>query len=126
MTTSLNHIALQYQKKRDAEIFFSDILGIPKTRSFTVSADLSKEIFEITKNVDVDVFDNGKIRFEIFYMIDIHHSPFSHICIEVESKEKFIQTCKKYKLNPYIVINGEKGLLFVKDFSNNLYEIKNK
>lgn len=126
MTTSLNHIALQYQNKRDAEIFFSDILGIPKTRSFTVSADLSKEIFGITKNVDVDVFDNGIIRFEIFYMVDIHHSPFSHICIEVESKEKFIQTCKKYKLNPYIVIKGGKELLFAKDFSNNLYEIKNK
>lgn len=126
MTTSLNHIALQYQNKRDAEIFFSDILGIPKTRSFTVSADLSKEIFGITKNVDVDVFDNGIIRFEIFYMVDTHHSSFSHICIEVESKEKFIQTCKKYKLNPYIVIKGEKKLLFAKDFSNNLYEIKNK
>lgn len=126
MTTSLNHIALQYQNKRDAEIFFSDILGIPKTRSFTVSADLSKEIFGITKNVDVDVFDNGIIRFEIFYMVDTHHASFSHICIEVESKEKFIQTCKKYKLNPYIVIKGEKKLLFAKDFSNNLYEIKNK
>lgn len=126
MTTSLNHIALQYQNKRDAEIFFSDILGIPKTRSFTVSADLSKEIFGITKNVDVDVFDNGIIRFEIFYMVDTHRSSFSHTCIEVESKEKFIQTCKKYKLNPYIVIKGEKKLLFAKDFSNNLYEIKNK
>ena len=126
MATSLNHIALQYQNKRDAEIFFSDILGIPKTSSFTVSADLSKEIFGITKNVDVDVFDNGIIRFEIFYMVDTHHSSFSHICIKVESKEKFIQTCKKYKLNPYIVIKGEKELLFAKDFSNNLYEIKNK
>ena len=126
MTTSLNHIALQYQNKRDAEIFFSDILGIPKTRSFTVSADLSKEIFGITKNVDVDVFDNGIIRFEIFYMVDIHRSSFSHICIEVESKEKFIQTCKKYKLNPYTIKKGEKELLFAKDFSNNLYEIKNK
>lgn len=126
MTTSLNHIALQYQNKRDAEIFFSDILGIPKTRSFMVSADLSKEIFGITKNVDVDVFDNGIIRFEIFYMVDTHHSSFSHICIEVESKEKFIQTCKKYKLNPYIIKKGEKELLFAKDFSNNLYEIKNK
>lgn len=126
MTTSLNHIALQYQNKRDAEIFFSDILGMSKTRSFTVSADLSKEIFGITKNVDVDVFDNGIMSFEIFYLIDMHNSSFSHICIEVESKEKFIKSCKKYKINPNIIKKGEKELLFAKDFSNNLYEIKNK
>ena len=126
MTTSLNHIAVQYQNKRDAENFFTDILGMNKTRSFTVFDDLSKDIFGIIKNVDVEVFDNGKLRFEIFYTDDNYKFSFSHICIEVESKKKFIKSCKKYNIKPYIVKKGEKELLFLKDFSNNLYEIKYK
>jgi hypothetical protein len=66
------------------------------------------------------------MRFEIFYVVEIHNSSFSHICIEVESKEKFIKSCNKYKIKLYVVKKGEKELLFAKDFSNNLYEIKNK
>jgi len=47
MKTSLNHIALQYTNRSDAEIFFSDILGIEKIRSFNLTDVFSEEIFEI-------------------------------------------------------------------------------
>jgi len=126
MTTSFNHIALEYKNKKDAHIFFSTILGIPHTRGFIVSTELSKEIFGREKTVEVDVFDNGEICFEIFYTDDIKHSSFSHTCINVNSKEKFVDNCKKYKLRPYTVVKGEKELLFVRDFSQNIYEIKDK
>ena len=126
MKTSLNHIALQYINRKEAKIFFTDILGIPKTRSFTLSAQLSEEVFGIEKTVDIDVFDNGNVIFEIFITDDKSKSSFSHICIEIENREEFIKSCKKNGLKPYIIPKGEKQLLFVRDFSDNLYEIKDR
>ena len=45
MKTTLNHIALQYDNKKEADIFFTDILGIKKIRSFDLTESFSKEIF---------------------------------------------------------------------------------
>ena len=126
MKTSLNHVALQYSDRKKAEIFFTDILGIPKTRSFTLSDQLSEKIFGIEKTVDVDVFDNGNVRFEIFITDHKSKSFFDHTCIEIEDKEKFINRCKQNGLKPYTIPKGEKELLFVRDFSDNLYEVKEK
>ncbi len=124
MKTLLNHVALQYSDKEKAEIFFTDVLGIPKTRSFTLSDQLSEKIFGINKSLDVDVFDNGKVRFEIFFTDQINESSFSHICIEIENKQMFIDSCKQNGLYTYLVKKDQKELLFVRDFSNNLYEVK--
>jgi len=126
MKTSLNHVALQYSDRKKAEVFFTEILGIPKTRSFTLSDQLSEKVFGIGKTIDIDVFDNGNVRFEIF-ITDYQSTPsFSHTCIEVDNKEEFINSCKKNGLEPYSIPKGEKELLFVRDFSDNLYEIKGK
>jgi len=126
MKTSVNHIALQYSDRKKAEIFFTDILGIPKIRSFTLSDQLSEKVFGIEKTIDVDVFDNESVRFEIFITDQKNKPSFVHTCIEIDNKEEFISSCKKNGLDPYIIPKGEKELLFVKDFSDNLYEVKEK
>ena len=126
MKTTLNHIALQYTNRKEAEMFFTDILEIPKTRSFALSAQLSKKVFGMEKKVDVDVFDNGNVRFEIFITDHKNKPSFSHTCIEIDNKEEFINRCKKNGLEPYIIPKGEKELLFVRDFSDNLYEVKQR
>jgi len=126
MKTTINHIALQYANKNEAKIFFSDILGLKNIRSFNLTSNFSKEIFGINQPVDIEVYDNEETRFEIFFTEFKNDKSFTHICIEIENKEKFISLCKKHNLKPYYVIKGDKKLLFVKDFSNNLYEIKEK
>ncbi len=126
MKTLLNHVALQYFDRKKAEIFFTDILGIPKTRSFTLSDQLSEKIFGIGKTIDIDVFDNGNVRFEIFITDHKNKPSFSHTCIEIGNKGEFINSCKENGLEPYAVPKGEKELLFVRDFSDNLYEVKER
>ena len=49
---------------------------------------------------------------------------YEHICIEVDNKKEFIDRCKKYGIEPLVIKKEGKDLLFVRDFSNNLYEIK--
>jgi hypothetical protein len=121
----LNHVALQCIKREKAALFFTKILDIPKVKTFTVSSELSKEIFGINKSVDVDVYDNGTTRFEIFSGTK-KNDPYEHTCIEVKSKQELITRCEKYGLKPLIIQKEGKDLVFIKDFSNNLYEIKEK
>lgn len=121
----LNHIALQSSNKEKSEIFFTRILGIPRIKSFSLSEVLSNDIFGINHGVEVDVYDNGKTRFEVF-IGEGKISNYEHICIEVFDKDELINRCQKHGLNPLIIKRDRKDLLFIKDFSDNLYEIKEK
>ena len=125
--TSINHVALQFSDKEKADIFFNKILEMPKVKTFTVSEELSENIFGIKKSVEVVVYDNGKARFEVFIKDPITTKySYEHTCIEISNKKEFIARCKKYDIEPLIVKKEDKDLLFVRDFSNNLYEIKEK
>jgi catechol 2,3-dioxygenase-like lactoylglutathione lyase family enzyme len=124
--TTINHLALQFSDKDEAETFFTKILEMPKVKTFTLSKHLSDAIFGIKRNVEVEVYENGIARFEIFIGETRKKSGCEHVCIEVQDKEEFIARCKKYDLEPLIIKKEDKELLFVKDFSNNLYEVKEK
>ena len=120
----LNHVALQCLNKEKTEIFFTKILGIPKVKNFTISEDLSESIFGINDSIEIEVYESGKAKFEVFIGKSNRTPGYEHICIEVEDKKEFIDRCKKYGREPFIVKKEGKDLLFVRDFSNNLYEIK--
>ena len=123
--TVLNHVALQCLNKDEALIFFTKILKIPMVKNFSVSKELSYRIFRIDDDdVEVYVFDNGKARFEVFIKNKTNKKEFEHVCIEVKDRNEFVNTCIKYGLKPFFVKKGDKDLLFVRDFSNNLYEVK--
>ena len=118
------HVAINCATKEKADIFFNTILNMKLKKNFTLSDDLSEKIFGIKKDVEVLVYDNGFAQFEIFIDKSLKNQRFDHICIEVDNKNQFIESCKEYKLNPFFVKKGEKNLLFVRDFSDNLFEIK--
>jgi catechol-2,3-dioxygenase len=125
--TILHHIALQYTDKEDAETFFTKILGLQLEKIFTISSDLSNKIFGIKENIEVLVYNSEKARFEIF--ITKKQKPtsgFDHTCIVIDNKEEFIKRCKQYNLQPNLVDKNGGQLLFVTDFSGNLFEIKEK
>ena len=46
--TSLNHVALQFKDSEKAEIFFTKILGLALKKNFTISPELSNNIFGIS------------------------------------------------------------------------------
>jgi catechol 2,3-dioxygenase-like lactoylglutathione lyase family enzyme len=121
-----NHIAILYSDRKKAETFFIKILGLKFNKTFTLSKELSNNIFNINEEVSVDVYRNNDSYFEVFITkLRTEHS-YEHICIEVDDKEKFVKTCKKYKIKPKYVKKSDKYLLFIRDFSGNLYEIKEK
>ena len=51
--TILKHVALQYSDKKQADTFFSKILGLQLKKTFTISKDLSFEIFGIKEEIGI-------------------------------------------------------------------------
>lgn len=124
--TTFNHVALEYADKDKADLFFVNILGMEKVKSSTLPEDLSVAIFGIKKSVDMEVYDNGMVKVEVFITGNSMHSGYEHTCIEVKDRKEFITQCSKYSIEPMVIKRGGKDLLFVRDFSNNLFEVKEK
>ena len=120
----IQHIAVECLDQQSADRFFTTILGIPKIKDTMLSKELSAAIFGISKNVPIEIFDNGKMRVEVFINTTRSEPTYDHICIEVDNKSDFITQCKKQGLDPFFVEKEGKQLLFVRDFCNNLYEVK--
>jgi hypothetical protein len=121
---TVQHVALQYKSKEKADVFFKEILGLNLIKDFKLSKDLSKKIFDISEEVNVFVYGNKESIFEIFITSNKTEYVFNHICIKISDKDNFIKTCEKNNLKPFFVEKKDKNLLFVKDHSDNLYEIK--
>ena len=118
------HTALQYSDRNKAKIFFNKILGLELKKTFTLSNELSNQIFGINEEVIVDVYSNEKAYFEVFITKIKTKYNFEHTCIEIDNKIDFIDRCKTYGIEPIFVKKGEKTLLFIKDFSGYVFEIK--
>ena len=87
---------------------------------------LAKQIFGIKEDVLALSYENENTRFEVFITEQLTKNRFEHTCIIINNKEEFIQRCKKHGIQPNLVEKDDKTYLFVRDFSNNLYEVKEK
>jgi catechol 2,3-dioxygenase-like lactoylglutathione lyase family enzyme len=123
---AIQHVAVECSDQQSADCFFTTILGIPKIKNTILSKKLSAAIFGINKSVFIEIYDNGKIRFEVFINPTRNEPTYDHICIEVNNKSDFITQCKQQGLNPFFIEKEGKQLLFVRDFSNNLFEVLEK
>ena len=121
--TKIIHIALTYENREEADLFFNKILGLKLTKSSILSEKLTEEIFKIKKETVIDVYSNDSSYFEIFISNVKNKHIFDHICIKVDDKERFIKKCKENKIKPIYIKKGEKTLLFVKDYAGNLFEV---
>lgn len=124
--TTLNHVALECADKDKADLFFVNILGMQKVKSSTLPDDLSDAIFGIKSRVGMEVYDNGRVKMEVFITGKNKPSGYEHTCIDVKDRKAFIKRCAKHGIEPMVIKRGGKDLLFVRDFSNNLFEVKEK
>jgi len=124
--THIHHVALECESQQAAETFFTKVLGIPKVKSSVLPRELSASIFQIDKPVPMETYDNGAVRFEVFLLAEPHPPIFVHIGIEIDDKPAFIARCQAVGLFPFVIEKEGKQLLFVRDFSGNLFEVVEK
>jgi len=121
--TIVQHVAVECFDQQSADRFFTGVLGIPKVKSSILSKELSALIFKREKSTTFDLYDNGKTRFEVFINDERSGQTYTHIGLEVDDKNDFIVRCRQQGLDPFFVEKNGKQLLFVRDFSDNLFEV---
>ena len=122
----IGHVAVEGLDEQKSDLFFMDILGLKRVKSFTLSDSLSEEIFGIRKECSIVVYGNNMMQVEVFLTGRIKETSFDHLCLLVDNKQEFIRRCQQYGLHPVLVKKEKKQLLFVQDWSHNWYEIKEK
>jgi len=122
----LHHIALQCDNKEEAILFYQDTLGLNETKSFFLSERLAYNIFNLNQSVEVIVFQNDSVYIEVFIVLGKIKKTCAHTCLLVYNLSEFIDLCKKNHVDYFSVKKEDRDLWFVKDFSGNIFEMKEK
>jgi catechol 2,3-dioxygenase-like lactoylglutathione lyase family enzyme len=122
----LNHAALVCSSEQRADDFYEGVLGLRKIKSFLLSRELARQIFEIEGECQVLVYGDSLFTVEVFLATPApgRETSFEHICVEVKNIEKFVNRCEAMQVEVNRVPKGDRFLTFVKDYDGNLFEIK--
>ena len=127
---NLEHIAIAANYEENSDDFFIKLLGLQKTRSFTVSPDLMEKFFGVSKEQKIIRYEKGSLSFEVFITNDDSKAQdtFSHSCLLIENRDEFVNKANSmgYDIIKVPRTNGIGYYLFIKDSFHNLYEIKQK
>jgi catechol 2,3-dioxygenase-like lactoylglutathione lyase family enzyme len=123
----LNHVGIANESEEKAVKFYHGLLGFEKTREFAVSTKLSEQLFSVSREIKVLVFERDGIKLEVFICPECKQpSPdYSHIGFLLDD---FHAIKEKAQQMGVLVVGStdEKTVYFLKDFSGNLIEIKPK
>ena len=124
----IDHVAVGSNSEQDADKFFSELLGLKKTRSFSISADLNEQFFGLKQEQQILRYGNGDLNFEVFITgnTELAKDIFSHPCVVIDKRDEFLNKALTLGF-PVIKVprkDSEGYYLFIKDLFDNLYEIK--
>ncbi len=122
----IGHVAISISDKEEINNFYHDILGMNEVKFFTLDKNLAVNIFGLNAEPSVYQLQKDDLILEIFVTPKQKKENFDHICLVVSDREK---PFNKAKQNSYECIRIERqvyDLLFIKDKSGNIFEIKEK
>jgi len=124
----LNHVALVCSSEDNSDRFYQGVLGLEKTGSRVLPADLSRDIFKLDEEYRLINYEKGGVKFEIFVTgkTEVVEKGVSHVCIDVENREMFLQRCSSEGVTILRIPRGESVLVFIEDFDGNRFEVKEK
>jgi len=121
----LEHIALAIKDTSEITLFYEQLLGMSKVKSFILEKFLSNKIFGIPAETTVYQLKNGELLLEIFVDPIKKMKGYNHICIKVNQRESFIQRAIASNYECTRIERTGADLVFIKDKSGNIFEIKN-
>jgi methylmalonyl-CoA/ethylmalonyl-CoA epimerase len=123
----LNHIGIINKSEEQALKFYKDFLGLEKTKEILLSPELSKQLFSLSQEVKVLVFEKYGIKIEVFISdFQLAHPNFTHFGIMLDNFSEITEKAKRSNVDIIIGKHKEKTVYFLKDFSGNLIEVKQK
>ena len=123
----LEHIGITINVESDIQAFYKDLLGLKEVKKFELYKDLSEKLFGISNTVPVTHLSSDDLLIELFLTDKKQNPVYNHICISVQNRDNII---KKAKSMGFSVTNIKResrdDLLFIKDKSGNIFEIKSR
>ncbi|MCK4408102.1 MAG: VOC family protein [Bacteroidales bacterium] len=122
----LEHIALTISDPAEIKNFYQDILGVNEARNFILNKVLAEKIFSIPRDTSFYYIQKDKLFLEIFISPGQNNQNFNHICLSIKNRELLVEKICKRNYE-YVRIKRElSDLIFIKDKSGNIFEIKEK
>ena len=121
------HIGITINEESDIQAFYKDLLGLKEINKFDLFDDLSEKIFGISNTVPVSLFSYDDLLIELFLTNKKQKQVYNHICISVKNRDDIIKKATSMGF-PVTKIKRESKdyLLFIKDNSGNIFEIKSQ
>ena len=122
----LAHISAVCSTSENAKRFYAGLLHLKKIKEFTLDAKIIEQIFGKKVSCQIMLFGSNQFTVEVFIQEEglAPANPFVHHCLEVPEKDLFLERCKREGLVVNYIAKGDKILTFIRDFDENLYEIK--
>jgi len=123
----LNHLGVTNKSAEQAIRFYQDFLGLEKTREILLPPELSEQLFSLSQEIKVLVFEKPGIKIEVFISDFQHANPnFTHFGIMLDNLAEVTEKAQRSHVDLIIGKHKDKTVYFLKDFSGNLIEIKQK
>jgi catechol 2,3-dioxygenase-like lactoylglutathione lyase family enzyme len=124
----LDHVAVAANSEEQANRFFVELLGLTRTRTASVPAEMMRDLFGIERETPMLRYGSEGIDVEVFVTGDESRAldTYTHCCLVVDDREAFCQRARSMGLGVIRVLKKSGGgeVVFVSDFFGNRYEIK--
>lgn len=123
----LNHIGITNKNEEQAIRFYQDFLGLEKTREILLPPELSEQLFSLSREIKALVFEKPGLKVEVFISDFQHANPnFTHFGLILDNFPEITEKAQRSHVELVLGKHKEKTVYFLKDFSGNLIEIKQK
>ncbi len=129
----LLHIGIINKDEKESDKFYKDFLRLKRLYEFIIDEELAYSIFKVKEKIRVIKYGNTNFEIEIFLFKEFKREEpdINHICIEIDDNiNTFLKRAKDYGIEINIIEREENNLkrklYFIKDYSGNIYEIKEK
>jgi len=122
----LNHVGVINKSREDALRFYRDFLVFDLTREATVSRELSQQLFAVSQDIPMLVFEKDGIKIEVFIYPECKQPvpDIRHTGLSLENFSEIIEKASGSGIELVIGKTTDKTVYFIRDFSGNLIEIK--
>ena len=121
----LEHIALTVKIREEINDFYCKILEMNRVRDFVLKRDVAFDLFGRDEQIEVAFLEKDGISMEIFVTETQAGSRVEHLCIAVTDREQLTRSAREMGYGVIRIKRPEFDLLFLKDKSGNLFELRN-
>ena len=118
------HLGITINNANEIADFYENVFEMEKVRVFELNSNLCKKFFKIPQSVEIHLMKKDDVEIELFIRQELKQPSFEHFCLSFADRKKIVERAIE---NDYEVIIEERknfDIIFIKDHSGNIFEIK--